>query len=189
VWAGIVAAYAAPPAEPTGRRSGSRGTPPEGAGDRESTAPVDVLEDTVLDDGALEDGAQPENDTPLADGAAPVAEAPRSGSGATGFEDIRAELDERRRAQPAPIDPADDPTEHYIPPPPPPIPRGTLVTQAAWAGVLGGPLFLLLATLLGWDPGGTSGLLAVFAFVGGFITLAIHRSDDPPDQGDDGAVV
>ena len=81
--------------------------------------------------------------------------------------------------------------EHYEPPPPPPIPLPDTLGRFAWAAVVGGPLFLLLATLLGLDIEGWPGLLALLAFVGGFVTLVARMKDRPPtDSGpDDGAVV
>jgi hypothetical protein len=80
---------------------------------------------------------------------------------------------------------------HFVPPEAPPVPTGDGVTRAAWTGVIGGPLFLILATLLGWQADGLPGLLAVIAFVGGFITLITRMKDRPSldDSGDDGAVV
>ena len=63
------------------------------------------------------------------------------------------------------------------------------MTRLAWTGFVGGPLFLLLSTVLGWGAGGTSGLLAVLATVGGFVTLVARMRDEPRDPGDDGAVV
>lgn len=166
VWAGIIAAYSAPAADPVGRWSATE------------DAPADT---------AVEDAPAPEVDAP-ADDTAPTT--PRRA--ATGFEGIRAEVDaerEQREAAAAAVPPADDPHDHYVPPPPPPIPEGDTVTRLAWAGVIGGPLWIILATIVGWGAGGLSGLLAVLAFVGGFITLVARMGDDRPDDEDDGAVV
>ena len=42
--------------------------------------------------------------------------------------------------------------EGFEPPPPPPIPRPSdVVGRFAWAGVLGGPIIVVGANLLGWD--------------------------------------
>jgi hypothetical protein len=157
VWAGIVASFAAPPADQLARWSG-----PGEPADTSPGADVDT-----------------ENESPTAGG-------PSTGT-ATGFEDIQAELADARPAPAAGA--ADDPHDHYVPPPPPPLPSLDNVSRAAWSGLIGGPLFLVLATLLGWGPGGFVGLLAVLAFVGGFVTLVTRMRDDPPNGPDDGAVV
>ena len=81
--------------------------------------------------------------------------------------------------------------EHYVPPPPTPGPRLDVVSRLAWAGVLGGPLMLIAATLMSWSPPDSIVLLCVVGFVGGMVTLVLRMKDRPPtDSGpDDGAVV
>ncbi|WP_088314963.1 hypothetical protein [Kineosporia sp. R_H_3] len=82
---------------------------------------------------------------------------------------------------------ADD--EGYVPPEPPPFPRGDLVSRLAWAGVIGGPLFLLLAAIV-WQTLPKMLLLAALAaFVGGFVSLVARMPSEAPDEPDDGAVV
>jgi hypothetical protein len=77
--------------------------------------------------------------------------------------------------------------EGFTPPPPPPMPRPRDRFDAlAWIGVIGGPLAIILAFVLG-----TSGWLAAagfVAFTAGFVTL-VARSSDRRDEGDNGAVV
>ena len=82
-------------------------------------------------------------------------------------------------------------SEHFVPPPPPPHPRGDAVTRWAWAGVVGGPLLLTLATLLGWSVSGWPAVLGVVGFLAGFATLVARMGDGPrvDDGPDDGAVV
>lgn len=89
------------------------------------------------------------------------------------------------------VRPPRDDEEHYVPAPPPPLPRPDTVGRFAWAGALGGPLLLVLATLAGIRLPGWAGALAVIAFVAGFVTLIARMPDRPPtDTGpDDGAVV
>ncbi|MEZ5115531.1 MAG: hypothetical protein R2737_04605 [Candidatus Nanopelagicales bacterium] len=95
---------------------------------------------------------------------------------------------EDRDHEPEPEEPAEDPSDHYVPPHPPPLPRpADTVARFAWAGVLGGPLLLLLSTVLGleaWVNG-----LAVAAFIAGFVTLIARMKDHHDDGWDDGAVV
>ncbi len=92
-------------------------------------------------------------------------------------------------AAPATAVPAED--DHFEPPPPPPIPVPDTLGRFAWAAVLGGPLFLVVATLVGLEASGWPGLLALGAFMGGFVTLVARMKDRPPTDlgGDDGAVV
>jgi hypothetical protein len=106
-----------------------------------------------------------------------------------GFEELRA------NSPTSPVvrreDPADDPDDHFRPPPPPPLPEIDRVSRFAWAGALGGPALLVLATLLGLQLEGWVGLLALGGFMAGFVTLVARMKDRPPnDTGpDDGAVV
>lgn len=83
------------------------------------------------------------------------------------------------------------PDDHFEPPPPPPVPVPDTVNRFAWAGALGGPLFLVLATILNLDLAGWAGVVALTAFVAGFVTLVARMKDRPPPglDGDDGAVV
>jgi hypothetical protein len=97
-----------------------------------------------------------------------------------------------------PLAPADwvprvpEPTveEGYVPPDPPPLPRGDLIGWFAWTAVIGGPLFLLLASQVWTDIGRIWIMLAVLAFIAGFAAIVARlpssRNDDDPD---DGAVV
>lgn len=82
-----------------------------------------------------------------------------------------------------------EPEEHYVPPPPPPLPRMDKQTKLSWAGVIGGPIFLILFTSLDWSPIPGATFLAIAAFVGGFASLVYRMKDDGPNHGDDGAVV
>ena len=90
---------------------------------------------------------------------------------------------------PSPRDhaPPEEPDEGYVPPDPPPLPRGDVVGVLAWAAVLLGPLFLLVAGLF-WREASPLWLgLAVVAFVGGFVALVMrlpsHRDVDDDDDG------
>lgn len=87
-----------------------------------------------------------------------------------------------------PHDVGEEDGERYVPPPPPPLPRGDLVGRLAWGGLLGGPALLLATTLLGLPVPGWLVLVALCAFVTGFVVLLI-RMGDRPSGPDDGAVV
>ncbi len=89
---------------------------------------------------------------------------------------------------PADADEADDTEEHYVPPPPPPLPHLDPVAKGAWTALFGGPAYLLIATFIGWTVAGWAALLAIAAFVGGFVVLVLRLGDGPsrgsgPDNG------
>jgi hypothetical protein len=88
----------------------------------------------------------------------------------------------------------DDPHDgdgHFVPPEPPPLPAADTTAKFAWLAVVGGPVVLLLAVLLGWDMTWWLATVGVGGFLGGFTTLVTRmRTDD--EEGDDpgrGAVV
>jgi hypothetical protein len=83
----------------------------------------------------------------------------------------------------------EDEAEGYVPPIPPPLPRGDVVSRLAWGGVLGGPIFLLFAAMAGQTQPEALLLLALLAFIGGFVTLVARMPSERPDDPDDGAVV
>jgi hypothetical protein len=84
-----------------------------------------------------------------------------------------------------------EPDEHFQPPDPPPVPTASAVSRLAWAGVLGGPAFIVLAALAQLQLHGWWALMPLLAFVAGFVTLVVRMRDRPdePDNPDDGAVV
>jgi hypothetical protein len=86
-------------------------------------------------------------------------------------------------------DEPDDDRERFVPPEAPPITSTDLVSRLAWLGVLGGPLFLLVAALVSNALPAVVVLLALAAFIGGFVTLVVRLPRDRGDDGDDGAVV
>jgi hypothetical protein len=87
--------------------------------------------------------------------------------------------------------PAPPQEDHYVPPPPPPLPKLDPLAKGAWAGLFGGPAFLLIATAVGWTVPAVAAFCAIAAFVGGFAILVLRMGGEPPqDSGpDDGAVV
>ncbi|WP_225831169.1 hypothetical protein [Streptomyces sp. NK08204] len=94
-------------------------------------------------------------------------------------------------AEPSEDDFDEDDEGHFVPPEPPPLPTADTTARFAWLGVVGGPVLLLLAVLLGWEMSWWLATLGIGGFVGGFVTLVARmRTDD--DENDDpgrGAVV
>jgi hypothetical protein len=88
-----------------------------------------------------------------------------------------------------PIRPPAAAEDHFVPPPPPPLPRGDSVSRLAWAGVLGAPVFLVVAVALGWRLPSWATMLAVIALIAGFATLLTRLRGHDPHDPDDGAVV
>jgi hypothetical protein len=81
--------------------------------------------------------------------------------------------------------------DHFIPPSPPPVDRAEPITRYAWAAMLGGPSLLAVSAMSRWELPGLISAVAVFGFVGGFVTLIARMPHSPPprDGPDDGAVV
>jgi hypothetical protein len=77
----------------------------------------------------------------------------------------------------------------FVPPDPPPLPRGDVISRLAWAGVIAGPLFLLISLIVWQHPPAILALSALGAFAGGFIALVARMPKDRDEDGDDGAVV
>jgi hypothetical protein len=102
-----------------------------------------------------------------------------------------------RSSAPEPADPGPaavpdhEVDDHFVPDPPPPLPESDRVTRLAWAGLIGGPVMIMLAAVFGIGLQGWVLVAALGAFLGGFATLILRmgdrRSDD--DGWDDGAVL
>lgn len=110
-----------------------------------------------------------------------------------GSEDVSIENADPALARSAdserPSRPPADPDDHFVPPPPPPLPRGDPVSRLAWAGVLGAPVFLVVAVAFGWRLPSWATTLAVISLVAGFITLVTRLRGQDPHDPDNGAVV
>ena len=78
-----------------------------------------------------------------------------------------------------------------MPAPLPPPAKLDSVSKAALAGVIGGPGYLLVASVfLHWTISAEAALIAVAAFVAGFVTLVVKLGDrSGRDDDDDGAVL
>ncbi|MGW1284964.1 hypothetical protein ACWD4N_14920 [Streptomyces sp. NPDC002586] len=94
--------------------------------------------------------------------------------------------------EPAEDDFDEDDEGHFVPPEPPPLPTADTTAKFAWLGVVGGPILLLLAVLLGWEMTWWLTTLGIGGFLGGFATLVMRMRTDDDEDGDDpgrGAVV
>jgi hypothetical protein len=79
--------------------------------------------------------------------------------------------------------------EGYVPPVPPPLSAGGWSSFLPWAGVLGGPLMLVLAALVYPSVPSVVVVVAVAAFVAGAALVVLRLPTRRSDDGDDGAVV
>ncbi len=95
----------------------------------------------------------------------------------------------RYAGDPRSYSPPEEEDEAYVPVPLPPPAKLDTFAKAAWAGLIGGPLYLLLGTFLHWTISGIEAFAAVAAFVGGFVTLVIRLGDRERGDDDDGAVL
>ncbi len=75
---------------------------------------------------------------------------------------------------------------HFVPPEPPPLPEADVTSKFAWLGVLGAPVLLLLAILLGWEMTWWLTTLCIGGFLGGAVTLVMRMRTDDEDDGDPG---
>ncbi|WP_405612271.1 hypothetical protein [Streptomyces sp. NBC_00076] len=90
--------------------------------------------------------------------------------------------------EPADEDLGEDDEGHFVPPEPPPLPAADTTAKFAWLGVLGGPVLLLLAVLLGWEMTWWLTTVGIGGFLGGFATLVLRmrtgeEDDDDPGRG------
>ncbi|MGW0707793.1 hypothetical protein ACWD4G_17840 [Streptomyces sp. NPDC002643] len=83
-------------------------------------------------------------------------------------------------------DDGDDDEGHFVPPEPPPLPEADVTAKFAWLGVVGGPVLLLLAVLLGWEMTWWLTTLGIGGFLGGFATLVMRMKGDDEDDDDPG---
>ena len=77
--------------------------------------------------------------------------------------------------------------ERFVPPPPPPLPRPENKRLAAWVGVLGVPILLLMLLLVSLRPPTLVSYALIAWFVGGFTYLVLLMPRGPRDPDDNGA--
>ncbi|MFI2639710.1 hypothetical protein [Streptomyces sp. NPDC018610] len=177
-WAAIVAGYGEEPPDPPGAR------------------PFRPIQDLALpdlpdaDDERPGRGVRPEAEAPKEDGPAPAGPLGSSVSFAPGVGAPSGPRDYTVR-EPSDDDFTEDDEGHFVPPEPPPLPDADATAKFAWLGVVGGPVLLLLAVLLGWDMTWWLTTLCVGGFLGGVATLVarMNPGDDEDDDPGRGAVV
>ncbi|MBL1087238.1 hypothetical protein JK359_35620 [Streptomyces actinomycinicus] len=163
-WRAIVAGYGDEPPDPPGSR------------------PFKTVEDLALLEKDPEEGPRSgTDDTAGRQPALPlggsVSFAPGVGGG--GPRDYTAPV-------PSDDDFDEDDEGHFVPPEPPPLPSADTTARFAWLGVVGGPVLLLLAVLLGWDMTWWLATLGIGGFLGGFVTLVTRMRTDEDEDDDPG---
>ncbi|MEU6395141.1 hypothetical protein [Streptomyces sp. NPDC046939] len=188
VWAQIVAGYGEEPPDPPGAK------------------PFKSVEDLALletepnptpsadRDGTDEDGAEGPGGADAADrGAKKDAKGPlgSSVSFAPGVGGAMPGPRDHTPAEPSDDDFDADDEGHFVPPEPPPLPDADVTARFAWLAVVGGPVLLLVAVLLGWSMTWWLATLCIGGFLGGFGTLVarMQSDDDEDDDPGRGAVV
>ncbi|MGN7140661.1 hypothetical protein [Streptomyces pseudogriseolus] len=89
-------------------------------------------------------------------------------------------------AEPAEEDLDESDEGHFVPPEPPPLPEADVTSKFAWLGVLGAPVLLLLAILLGWEMTWWLTTACIGGFLGGAVTLVMRMRTDDEDDGNPG---
>lgn len=156
VWRSIVAGYGEEPPDPPGTKP------------FKSVEDLALLEDT---ESGQADSADPRPARPLGSS---VSFAP--GVGPRDYS----------TSEPSEDDFGDEDEGHFVPPEPPPLPAADPTAKFAWLGVVGGPVLLLLAVLLGWDMTWWLTTLCIGGFLGGFATLVTRMRTDDGEDGDPG---
>jgi len=160
-WAAIVAGYGEEPADPPG------------------TKPFKSVEDLAL--------LEPEtNDEPPKDEKPREVKPAKPLGGSVSFAPGVGGPRDYSTAEPSEDDYDEDDEGHFEPPEPPPLPAADTTAKFAWLGVVGGPILLLLAVVLGWDMTWWLATLGIGGFLGGFATLVMRMRTDEDEDGDPG---
>ncbi|MEU3530288.1 hypothetical protein AB0E70_01655 [Streptomyces murinus] len=176
-WRAIVAGYGEEPPDPPGAKPFK---PVEDLALLEKDALLEKLEKDAAahggDDGDKDDGKEKKKEEPRP--ARPLGSSISFAPG-VGPRD--------HRAPEASEDDFDEDDEgHFVPPEPPPLDTGDTTSKFAWLGVVGGPILLLVAVLLGWDMTWWLTTLGIGGFLGGFATLVARMRTDEDDDDDPG---
>ncbi|MBD0842727.1 MULTISPECIES: hypothetical protein [unclassified Streptomyces] len=164
-WAAIVAGYGEEPPDPPGAK------------------PFKSVEDLALLEAEPNDGPEekPEQDKPATTKSLGSSVAFAPGVGPRDYT-VAEPPNEVHRGD------DEDDEGHFVPPEPPPLPETDTTAKFAWLAVIGGPLLLLIAVLLGWDMVWWLTTLGIGGFLGGFATLVMRmrtgdEDDDDPGRG------
>ncbi|MFR9795522.1 hypothetical protein ACL02U_06380 [Streptomyces sp. MS06] len=172
-WDAIVAGYGDEPPDPPGSK------------------PFKSVEDLALLESGTNATPGTEDTEPTGDEPARPAAPARPLGGSVSFAPGVGGPRDYSPPEPSEDDFDEDDEGHFEPPEPPPLPEADATARFAWLGVVGGPVLLLLAVLLGWDMTWWLTTLTIGGFLGGVATLVARmRTDD--EDGDDpgrGAVV
>ncbi|MFG2466647.1 hypothetical protein ACGFXB_14490 [Streptomyces canus] len=168
-WAAIVAGYGEEPKDPPG------------------TKPFKSVEDLALLETETNDEPTTTETQPKKDG--PKKDAPKKDEtpakplgGSVAFAPGVGPRD-YSAPEPSEEDFEEDDEGHFVPPEPPPLPSADTTSRFAWLGVLGGPVLLLVAVLLGWEMTWWLATAGIGGFLGGFVTLVTRmRADDEDDE-------
>ncbi|MEU9169341.1 hypothetical protein AB0D34_16290 [Streptomyces sp. NPDC048420] len=164
-WAAIVAGYGEEPADPPGTKP------------FKSVEDLALLETETNDEPAAAEKTEPkpkQDEKPAKPLGGSVSFAP--GVGPRDYS----------TAEPSEDDFEEDDEGHFVPPEPPPLPAADTTAKFAWLGVLGGPLLMLVAVLLGWEMTWWLATVGIGGFLGGFVTLVTRMRADDEDDGDPG---
>ncbi|MFD3502164.1 hypothetical protein ACFWWT_10465 [Streptomyces sp. NPDC058676] len=177
-WAAIVAGYGDEPPDPPGSKPfksvedlallESETNETDGAGPKEAKEAKGATD--------TKEAEPPKEDKPAKPLGGSVAFAP--GVGPRDYSMPEPAADEE--------DAGEDDEGHFVPPEPPPLPAADVTAKFAWLGLLGGPVLLLLAVLLGWDMTWWLATLGIGGFLGGFATLVMRMQPDDEDNDDPG---
>jgi hypothetical protein len=168
-WAAIVAGYGEEPKDPPG------------------TKPFKSVEDLALletetNDEPTTTETQPKKDAPKQDAPKQDENPAKPLGGSVAFAPGVGPRD-YSAPEPSEEDFEEDDEGHFVPPEPPPLPAADTTSRFAWLGVLGGPVLLLVAVLLGWEMTWWLATAGIGGFLGGFVTLVTRmRADDEDDE-------
>ncbi|MFH8465778.1 hypothetical protein [Streptomyces sp. NPDC017991] len=196
-WEAIVAGYGDEPPDPPGAKpfksvedlallepeTNDAGGGAGGSGGKSSATPKGAKGEQGGTDGTdPEAGSEPDAKAGSEDGPGagkPLGSSVAFAPGVAGPRDFTA-------PEPAEEDFDEDDEGHFVPPEPPPLPAADATAKFAWLGVLGGPVLLLLAVLLGWEMTWYLATLGIGGFLGGFATLVGRMRGDEEDEDDPG---
>ncbi|WP_151772865.1 hypothetical protein [Streptomyces abyssomicinicus] len=180
-WEAIVASYGEEPPDPPGvrpfRAVEDLALPEEDVRPGDAEGPGGADGPKADAEPVAEPGPEPEPEVRPLGGA--VTFAPGVGAGATATAPPAGPRD-FELAEPS------EEEDHFVPPEPPPLPETDATAKFAWLGIVGGPVLLLLAVLLGWHMSWWLTTVCVGGFLGGAAALVLRMDPDGDDFDDPG---